>query len=285
MIEWPGDLILALARRRAVVVIGSGVSANCKNLDGKSPPTWGEFLKKSYKKLEKKLDFLSQSLNQYDYLSACDYLKTEYGTKWPALLRENFVDPKFSHAAIHEHIFNLDSRIVISLNFDRVYDTYAIKSTDGSAIIKNYYDEDIRQVLAGNGTYILKPHGSIDNIPKMIFTLSDYSKERVSSANFYEMLSSLLHTHTFLLVGCGLSDPDVQLMFEDYRNKYSECPHYMTYPSPIHDRQIELIQRTRGINMLRYAAKENHKDLADSLSSLAVIVADARNAIAANQDW
>ena len=45
MIEWPDLLIDAIARRRCVLFLGSGISANAKNIDGKKPPTWAEFLK------------------------------------------------------------------------------------------------------------------------------------------------------------------------------------------------------------------------------------------------
>ena len=44
MIEWNAELIDAIARRRSVIVIGSGVSRNATNAAGVRPETWEGFL-------------------------------------------------------------------------------------------------------------------------------------------------------------------------------------------------------------------------------------------------
>ena len=57
MINWPKQLIDAIARRRCVLFLGAGVSANSINDDGKHPATWREFLSDI---LEKRSEKLSQ---------------------------------------------------------------------------------------------------------------------------------------------------------------------------------------------------------------------------------
>ena len=42
--DWPDDLILELARKRCVLFLGSGISANATDIDGNHPPTWRKFL-------------------------------------------------------------------------------------------------------------------------------------------------------------------------------------------------------------------------------------------------
>jgi len=285
MIQWPQNVVDAIARRRAVIVIGSGISANSQTDDGARPPTWGSFLEATYRSLGRRVSHVSQALRRYDYLAACDFLRTELGAGWADHLRNTFFVPRYRHSRIHEAIFNLDSRIVASLNFDRIYDSYATTSSDGTVVVKNYYDDDIRQVLAGNGRYILKPHGSIDTVPRLIFTLSDYARARNEHAKFYEMFNALLHTHTFVLLGCGLSDPDVQILFEDYKLKYDECPHYMTYPRSVTAAEMGLIQRTRGISILPYSSASSHIELLRSLEGLVILVNETREEIARSQDW
>jgi hypothetical protein len=44
MIDWPQQLIDDLARRRAIVMIGSGVSRHSVGTGGDRPPTWHGFL-------------------------------------------------------------------------------------------------------------------------------------------------------------------------------------------------------------------------------------------------
>lgn len=44
MINWPEDVVEDIARRRCVLYLGSGVSANSVNEKGETPATWGDFL-------------------------------------------------------------------------------------------------------------------------------------------------------------------------------------------------------------------------------------------------
>lgn len=284
-IAWPPSLIHAVARRRAVLLIGSGVSANAQTTAGQRPPTWGEFLNTAYRSLGRRIPHLSRALERFSYLEACEYLKEEFGMEWPETIRSKYGVPTYRPAEIHKYIFDLDCRIVASLNFDKIYETYAISASENTIVIKNYYDADVRQTVAGADRYIIKPHGTIDSIPQMIFTLDDYARARVQYASFYEMMTALLHTHTFVCIGCGLSDPDIKLIFEDYRYKYSECPHYITLPNPIAPAEITLIQKTRGLNVIKYSPREDHKELTDSLAELGKTVVLKRAEIANSQNW
>ena len=77
----------------------------------------------------------------------------------------------------------------------------------------------------------------------------------------------------------------MKLMFEDYRYKYSECPHFITLPSPMSSAEVTLLQNTRGLNVLQYSPKDNHKELTQSLLDMVGQVNTARNRIASEQDW
>jgi hypothetical protein len=284
-ISWPQAVVDAVARRRAVILIGSGVSANATTATGARPPTWGGFLSGAYKQLGRKINYIKDALKKYSYLEVCDYLKSEYGAGWNELIRESFVIPEYRPGEIHTFIFELDCRIVVSLNFDKIYENYAIKASDSTIIIKNYYDDDVRQTVAGSDRYIIKPHGSVDTMSRMIFTLDDYARARTDHAAFYELMTALLHTHTYLCIGCGLSDPDMKLIFEDYRYKFRESPHFITLPSPVSEAERNLIQKTRGLNVIRYSKNDNHSELTASLGDLGRLVAQKRNEISTLQNW
>lgn len=286
MTFWPTELVQAIARRRCVLLIGSGISANSQNKKGDRPLTWGAFLEDAHKKLPKKKLHITKALKANKYLEACYYLKEAHGeANWTTLLKSSFLSPNYQHAKIHEEIFNLDCRIVASMNFDKIYENYAAKVSDGTYIIKNYYDTDIRQVVAGNGRYVLKPHGTIDTPSKLIFTVEEYAKAKIEYSSFYEILTALLHTHTILCLGCGVADPDMQWIFEDYRYKYSECPHYIVLPEPVAEEQETLLQKTRGLNVLSYSSKGGHKILTEELEKLSQLVTLERAEIAASQNW
>jgi hypothetical protein len=77
----------------------------------------------------------------------------------------------------------------------------------------------------------------------------------------------------------------MKLIFEDYRYKYSESPHYMTLPSPISIAEATLIQKTRGLNILKYSPQDYHKELTKSLFELGQDVSLKRDEIAELQSW
>lgn len=285
MIEWPDAVVSAIARRRSVILIGSGVSANSQTDGGRRPSTWGNFLQKAYERLGRRVPHIALSLKQYKYLEACDYLRSEHGEAWAPILKEEFSTPVYKPAAIHKAIFDLDSRIVGSLNFDKIYETYAIGASEGTVIVKNYYDADIRESVSGSDRYIIKPHGTVDTVSRMIFTLEQYGKARTEFSAFYDVFKSLLHTHTFVCIGCGLSDPDLQIIFEDYKYKHAEAPHFMTVPSPMSPPQKDLLKRTRGITALPYSTRDNHAELTRSLQRLVSAVAEKRDEIAYTRNW
>jgi hypothetical protein len=285
MISWPDGLVSAIARRRSVILIGSGVSANSQTDDGRRPKTWGAFLKLAYSRIGRRVPHISSALGKFGYLEACDYIRSELGEDWPNVIRAEYATPVYRPAAIHKAIFDLDSRIVASLNFDKIYETYAIGASEGTVNVKNYYDDDIREAVSGVDRYIIKPHGTVDTVSRMIFTLEQYGEARTKHASFYDVFASLLHTHTFLCIGCGLSDPDLQLIFEDYKYKHRESPHFMTLPSPVSNEEAGLIKRTRGINVLRYSARDYHAELTRSLEHLVGVVAAKREEIADLRSW
>jgi hypothetical protein len=284
-IVWPPALVQAVARRRAVLLIGSGVSANAETTTGLHPPTWGEFLSVAYKDLRRRIPHIQSALSRYSYLEACEYLRGEYNERWSEIISNNFLIPKYQPRKIHEAIFNLDCRIVASLNFDKIYETYAISASESTVIVKNYYDDDIRQIVSGMDRYVIKLHGTVDSPSNLIFTVNDYASARIKYARFYEVMTALLHTHTFICLGCGLSDPDMKTIFEDYRHKYSESPHYIALPSPVSPAEITLLQKTRGLNVLKYPSKDHHKELASSLIDLGTAVTLKRDEIADLQSW
>lgn len=285
MIDWPRTLVDKIARRNIVILIGSGVSANSIDSDGNRPPTWFNFLKEAKGMLPSCPSYLTRALNQYRYLEACEYLKKIHDDKWIELVKDKFYRPNYKPADIHSSIFDLDSRIVCSLNFDRIYDTHAISKSDGTYIIKNYWDDDIGAITSGPERYLLKLHGSVDRPDKLIFSTSDYASARNKYTSFYSVLDALLITHSFLILGCGLNDPDIQLMFENYRYKYNLKNHYMCVPKPVHQMESTLIKDTRGINIIPYAPTDNHSELTHSLQELVEIVGKRRDELAGDQSW
>ncbi|WP_294300690.1 SIR2 family protein [uncultured Chryseobacterium sp.] len=287
MINWPSSLVSDIARRKSVLVIGAGVSKNSTNSSGLRPKDWKEFLVQSSDHLSGKAE-INRQIKSGDFLTACELIKKELGRDdFNTLVKEEFLNPRFNHAKIHQHIYNLDSRIVITPNFDKIYDTYANTTSQGSIIIKKFYEEDIIDCIRRPEPLIIKIHGSVDSTDNLIFTRKDYSEARTKYRNFYQIIEALSLTHTFIFIGCGTNDPDIRLLLEDFTFKYPlNKQHYIIMPSnALNNKVKEIVKDTMSLKILEYDSSNYHKLLTDSLAELVTEVELKRQEIANLQSW
>lgn len=291
MMNWGDSIIMDIARRQCVLYLGSGVSHNSSNASGDHPMTWRAFLLTGAEKDElttkQKLE-IKKKVNNGDYLMACELLKRYLGDEsFNDYLDTSFRTPRFTEAEIHKEIFKLDSRIVITPNFDNIYETYASNATHGAISSKNYYDNDIASSIRKRDPFILKLHGSISTPDQMIFTQVDYAKARNQYSSFYQLLNALLLTQTFLFMGAGLNDPDIKLLLENYAFQYKTSrKHYFLIPkNQLSPKEREIYEESLNIKFILYNPVDNHKELTDSLHELNTLVEAKRQVLAREQSW
>ncbi|HDK8870736.1 TPA: SIR2 family protein, partial [Escherichia coli] len=194
------------------------------------PPSWKQFLEGCLPELSSGSSLqIKRLIKNEDYLTACELIKAKLPKgRFDEIAKNAFLNPHYAKADIHEFLFKLDCRIVVTPNFDKIYETYVSKETEGTVSVKNYFDSDIASAIKDSGRVILKIHGTIDNTSNLIFSRSDYAKARSQYRDFYEILNALGLTHTFLFIGCGANDPDIRLLLEDAFFKHNAVkPHYM----------------------------------------------------------
>ncbi len=287
MIRWPGKLISDLARRRTVVFLGAGISLNSTNPAGQRPKTWLAFLELAAEPLSPSRHIKSL-FKEKDYLTACEVIKNALGRDtFNERLRDEFLTPRFQHARIHEAIFELDSRIVATPNFDKIYETYANHAAGGSIVIKHHYDPDIAEAIRGTARLILKVHGTIDSPERMIFTRKEYAEARGKFRSFYSLLEALALTHTFLFLGCGVNDPDLRLLLEDTFFRHPGLhPHLFVLPTKtVHPAVRIVLEETMNLRILTYSPANNHRELGESIENLVEMVEDERDALRNNGNW
>ena len=289
MIDWPEGLVSDLARRRAVVLIGAGVSRQSIGKNDVRPPLWREFLEKAISDCPDKSNLkpIQDALASGDLLHACEWLKQRFDEKWTSYLRQIFSQPAFAPAEIHNKILLLDSRIIFSLNFDDIYERNANSIHAGSYIVKNYHDSDATEFLRGSGNYIMKVHGSLHTAGQTIFTQKDYSRARVEHSAFYQAFDATLLTHTFLFIGSGYSDPDINLLLENQNFSFpAQSPHYFLSGTKLGPDRVKSLRDNRNIKILDYdAIDDNHSGLLTELDSLIEKVDAERFNLAASTNW
>ena len=159
MIDWPPDLIEDIAARRCVLFLGAGVSKNSKNQKGECPKDWFEYLNLLATKIadSNQRKEVEVCIQEYDLLTACElaqrFLRPD---QFKRILLEEFSDKRFEPADIHDDIINIDSRFVLTTNFDKLYENRANQIQQNTVLVKNYYDTDIADVFRRSQRVVLK---------------------------------------------------------------------------------------------------------------------------------
>lgn len=290
MFNWPNDLVSDIARRTCVLYIGAGVSANSSSAKGISPPTWEAFLCSCLTKINKAdCAYIEQLLSQKDLLSACEVIIDKIGTaEFNNVAQDAFRRPGFKPASIHETIYNLDARLVITPNVDKIYEQYAQATSCGTIVVKKQTEHDISNFIRSTDRVILKAHGSIDAPNEMIFSKYQYNEARYKYSGFYKLLDSLALTHTYVFIGCGLNDPDIRLTLENYNFGFPGCkPHYFVAADTAMNPDLEQsLLKNCNLKVIKYDNSDGkHEKLLPALNDLVALVEDERNKIAGSQNW
>lgn len=290
MIDWPDDLIRDIAARRSVLFLGAGVSRSAVNDKGQHPLDWAGFLShlSSLVSDSAQKQEVQQCLTSQDFLTACE-LTRNYLTPpvFKGEMIKEFLSKAYNHAKIHDSLSLIDSRIVMTTNFDKLYENRANHLQNNTVTVKNYYDPDVADVFRRLDRVVIKVHGTIDAPDRTIFTRSQYALARRDYAHFYQLLRGLFITHTFIFLGASMRDPDMQLILEDHAYRFEGSrPHYIVMPQDsTRAGTLQVLEETMNLKALLYDPVNNHQELADAVAALGPLVEAARQDLAATAGW
>ena len=229
--KWPNNIVEELAYRRCILFLGAGISATSKNDEGESPEVWSKFLNNVKSMIKNpSIDdtkFIEEMLSEKKYLLALQTISDlcdpgEYND----YLKDKYLRGGFKPSEVHKIIKDLDSKIVVTTNFDKIYENIC---SEPEYVTLDY--TDTRSIIANikaPESIIIKAHGSIDDTEKIIFTAKQYNEAQQKFPEFYHLLSALFLTHTVIFLGYSLNDPDINLLLQFlYNTANSTCPHYL----------------------------------------------------------
>ena len=278
MITTPPNLIREIANKRVIFFLGSGISANseasAKDSDIKKPLTWGNFIT-GVKDLvplgNPALNYIDSMIKKEDYLKALQAIKNNCDSgEYNDFLRKNFDDPHFLPNNIHEYIKDINCKIVITTNFDKIYEQCC--GSHGYPTV-NYYDPISKLVtnIRSSQNLIIKLHGSIDDVNNIIFTENEFFDARRDNPDFYDILKALFLTHTVVFLGYSLNDPDINLQLElTNRTKVESNPHYILMPKGVEAELQKQWKDCYNVNVFEYG--DHHTDLEKYMHQLALEV-------------
>lgn len=257
---WPVALVAELAARRCILFLGAGASASCLGVDGATrPPLWPSFLATLKAACSKGADLsaVDDLLAKEKLLDAAEILLAKIpAAEFTRIVREQFVQPRFTNSAIHLSVLNLDPKIVVTTNYDDIYDTFCRngQARDGYNVCK-YYEDHLVNDLRSPVRMIVKAHGCVSDPSRIVLTRSQYFRERQRHGDFYSVLDALFLTNTVLFVGYGLSDPDIQLVLENATiTARSAHPHYALIEDTIQPDVEAAATASYNIHFIKYPA-------------------------------
>lgn len=275
---WPDNLVEELAYRRCLIFLGSGISATAKNDDGESPDTWGAFLDNVKSKMknpsgdDKK--FVEDMLKKQNYLLALQAIADLCDSgEYSNYLKSQYLRGKYKPSKVHELIKDLDSKIVVTTNFDKLYEGLC---HEPEYITFDYTGtRSIIGSIKAPENIIIKAHGSIDDTEKLIFTAKQYYQAQEKYPEFYHLMTALFLTHTVVFFGYSLNDPDINLLLQFLHNTAnSSCPHYMIDKKGNKPQLVKHWKDTYNVSLLEYG--DDYSCLESSLEELRDLVVDLR---------
>lgn len=282
-IRWPARLVEDIARRRAVLFFGSGISANARSADGaRRPPTWAELLGTAADAIQTSAPQLADEVRAFvargDVLTAAEIVRRALGQRrLSALLRRELVTPRFAPAPIHDALLALNFRITLTPNFDTLYEARAKSASASPVVVCHYSDHTIAARVREERNLIIKTHGSMSAPASLIFSRCDYVQARSRYRAFYDLVEALLRTHTFLFVGCGIDDSDMRALLEAYGAEHPEAErhYFVTAADTFSDLTAAVLEDALNLHILRYnAPTTDHASLVAAIDSLGAAVAD-----------
>lgn len=278
---WPESLIAEVAERRCIVVLGAGASAACHSLDGtRRPPTWSQFIGSLISAIPDAGDrtHALDLVHQQRYLDAAQIVRATIPMPdFDRIILREFRDPAYVPSELHDLVSQLDLKTIVTTNYDDIYERHTSrgKATDAYNVC-NYYESHALNDLRSTTRSILKIHGSFSNPERVVLSLADYFRARRDFPQFYNVLDALFLSSTLILIGCGINDPDVNLLLENANiSARSSHPHYALVEDVRHAAIKQAYQETYNLRFLEYTAGQHH-EVIEALKDLVAQVEDYR---------
>lgn len=114
MIEWPTHLITELADRRAIIFLGSGISASSTGNGGVKPPKWDDFLKSLSSKLgQTDQEVVNQLIDTKDFLNAAEIILSDAPPgDIEQAVESTLVAPRFQPSEMHMAIHAIERKLL-----------------------------------------------------------------------------------------------------------------------------------------------------------------------------
>jgi hypothetical protein len=281
--RWPEKLVDRIDKDDWVLVVGAGLSRQASN--GKSSPkSWtglieelaGRFTSGDSKKVVDELVRVGQYLDAAEVVKQC---AVEAGKKTDFLdtLRAATDGPQgnsFKPGAIHSQLINeLAPRLIVTTNYDKIIE----RASEDAYNVHRPGDLNLGADVRTGSPALIKPHGTVDDLTKIVLTRSDYAVIRHEASELYRVMEAVFLTKTCFFIGYSFQDPDLMLLLENsFAGKGRAGAHYWLAPDDAPTYFKQLFQQHYGVEMVPYSTANNHKEMNEMLDALCLRVSGSR---------
>ncbi len=245
-----------------MLVIGAGLSRNCKNGAGSAPPSWRgllEELTRTFTVPGKARKNVNELVKQDRYLEAAELLRARARSqsKEQDFLQRiaNVTDggkkptEQYKPDVIHDAVLRLEPEVLATTNYDRILE----RASRNGYNVHTYESPTLAADVRSGTPVLIKLHGTVDSASQIILTRSDYARLRREGVHVLEVLQALFLTRTALFVGYSFNDPDIHLLLENVLGARGEVPaHYLLTSDTIPDYQRDVYKYCYGTAVVTF---------------------------------
>ena len=217
---WPDSLVREIVEKRCIIHLGSGMSCQSEDEHGNRPPSWESLLNtlkdSTLNNVEDK-NLVDEFISQKRYLDAAEVIRTKGSSaEYNAKIREIFIENNFIPSSAHKDLVNISPRIFSTTNYDTLVEGALIENSGHNSFTQYEHTRDgLLDSIRSPSTILIKMHGCAKHAADTILSRSDYFNLRKKYRSFFELTSSLYKLNTVLFIGCGIEDPDINLILEN----------------------------------------------------------------------
>lgn len=269
---WPNSIVQEVAERRAIFVLGAGVSIGCADKKGVTPPSWKDLLEELIHccKDPKDQRYASSLIRQNKYLDAAEVIEISIPrSELSSVLTKRLKKPKFQPSKIHNAIIEMDPKVVVTTNYDMIYENACqAQQAENGHVVGKYYGDQTLNNLRSSQRCVLKMHGCISEAAKVVLSKTSYFNARRENPGFYKVLDALFLVNTIIFIGCSMDDPDLQILLENTQiGTPSEHSHFAIMEKVYHSAQRKILKTNYNIELLEYP-KNKHERVTEMIIDL-----------------
>lgn len=271
--NWDDSLIQEIAERRAIFVLGAGASMSSATPDGQRPPSWAQLLNTLKEALDEKADrtYANTLINSGRLLEAAEVIQMNIDpAEFSKIIRDKLKIPDFQPSSLHRLIMEIDPKIVITTNYDQIYEKLFHNNplSSGYSVVHPENQDTIINSLRSGERCVIKMHGCVTAPNNIVLSKTSYFNSRRNFINFYKTIDALFLVNTIIFIGSSLDDPDLQLVLE---NSQIAAPsiykHIAILEKRRHEAQRKILRENFNIRPVEYR-RGNHGEVVSLLEGM-----------------